>query len=111
MKQSPELPSALELSPLTSSKKSRRPSMARAAGCASWFAQMLPLLLLVGVFAVNGFPQSDNSQISGFVKDPSGAVVTGAKVVVRSESKGLERVVSTNSQGYYVVSPLPSDVY
>ena len=44
------------------------------------------VLLLVAVFA---FAQSDNSTISGIVKDPSGASVSGAKVTVKNEGTGL----------------------
>ena len=112
MRESSVLPSAAEISWLRSSEKFYKPFITRTLrGALRSMLLLVPLLLVVAVFAVDGFAQSDNSQVSGFVKDPSGAVITGAKVVVRSQSKGLERVAFTNSQGYYVVSPLPSDVY
>src|SRR5262249_22187880 len=110
MRETSGLPSAAQISWLSSSEKFYKPFMTRLARWALQSMLLVPLLLLA-MGAVDGFAQSDNSQISGFFKDPSGAVVTGAKVVVRSQSKGFEHVAITNSQGYYVVSPLPSDVY
>src|SRR5260370_3837000 len=110
MKQTPILAPADEAFPQTSSTISSR--CAVMTHMASRFLLLsASMLLLAGILTINSFAQSDNSQISGFVKDPSGAVVAGAKVVVRSQSKGLERTALTNAQGYYIVSQLPSDVY
>src|SRR5437899_7977704 len=50
--------------------------------------------------------QSDYGSITGFVKDPSGAVVPNAKVVVKNEGNGEERSILTNESGYYVVPSL-----
>ena len=44
------------------------------------------------------FAQTDNSSISGMVKDPTGAAVAGAKVTIRNEGTAFERVVNTNEQ-------------
>src|SRR5437879_221441 len=44
----------------------------------------LALFLSLGLSA---FAQSDNAQISGFVKDPSGAVVPGVTVVAKNEAR------------------------
>ena len=43
--------------------------------------------------------QSDTSQITGFVKDATDAVVPGAAVTVTNEVTGLERQVETNQSG------------
>src|SRR5262245_29929466 len=61
--------------------------------------------------AITGFAQSDNTQISGFVKDQAGGVVAGAKVTLKSETKSLERSATTNSEGYFVITTLPPDFY
>lgn len=71
-----------------------------AAACA--------VLLLVAVFA---FAQSDNSTISGMVKDPSGASVSGAKVTVRNEGTGFERQVTTNDTGFFTATNLAPGYY
>ena len=56
------------------------------------------------------FAQSDLATISGFVKDPSGATVPGAKVLVRNKS-GVERQTSTNDNGYYSMTNMPPGLY
>jgi hypothetical protein len=66
------------------------------------------VLLLVAVFA---FAQSDNSTISGMVKDPSGASVSGAKVTVRNEGTGFERQVTTNESGFFTATNLAPGYY
>ena len=45
---------------------------------------LISTLCLIFSFSITVFAQSDNAQISGFVKDAAGAVVAGAKVVVKS---------------------------
>lgn len=57
------------------------------------------------------FGQSDNTQISGFVRDQAGAVIAGAKVSIKSETKSFERTTNTNSEGYFVITTLPPDLY
>src|SRR5690349_8051339 len=54
--------------------------------------------------------QSDLGTISGFVKDPSGAVVIGAKVIIQNAT-GLQRNVTTNDSGFYTVTNIPPGLY
>lgn len=49
--------------------------------------------------------------ITGTVTDTSGAVIPGAKVVVRNMGTAEERVVETNSSGFYVAYSLPIGTY
>src|SRR6202049_3782195 len=56
------------------------------------------------------FAQSDLGTISGFVKDPSGATVSGAKVTLSNQS-GLQRQTTTNDSGFYTVTNLPRGLY
>ena len=51
--------------------------------------------------------QTFRGTILGTVTDPSGAVVPGAKVVVRNVATGLERTTQTSADGSYSVSELP----
>jgi predicted heme/steroid binding protein len=62
--------------------------------------------------AISGllFAQSDLGTISGFVKDPSGATVAGAKVTLHNQT-GLERQTTTNDSGFYTVTNLPRGLY
>ena len=70
---------------------------------------LLATLLLA--FAITGFAQSDNTQISGFVKDQAGGVISGAKVTVKSDTRAFERSGATNAEGYFVITQLPSGLY
>lgn len=49
-------------------------------------------------------------QITGAVKDPSGAVVTGAKITLTS-SAGVQRETSSDAAGHYTFSLLPPGNY
>src|ERR1035441_983512 len=66
----------------------------------------LPFLLVASLAVA----QSDLGSISGFVKDPSGAIVPRAKVSLKNES-GLERQGATNDSGYYAVTNIPPGFY
>jgi hypothetical protein len=57
------------------------------------------------------FAQSDNSSISGIVKDPTGAVVANAKVIVKNEGTAFERQTTTNEAGFYTVTNIPPGFY
>ncbi len=72
------------------------------------FTLAATLLLAISITC---FAQSDNSQISGFAKDQTGGVVTGAKITVKNETREFERTTTTNAEGYYVVSNLPPGFY
>lgn len=64
------------------------------------------LLCALGLLA-----QSDNSSISGVVKDPSGAVVSNAKVTLRNEDTSFERTTTTNDSGFYTVTNIAPGYY
>src|SRR6202790_5233101 len=66
-------------------------------------------LMSLGVSGVL-FAQSDLGRISGFIKDPSGATIAGAKVTVRNNA-GVERQTATNDSGYYVITNVPPGLY
>ncbi|MBI5281925.1 MAG: carboxypeptidase regulatory-like domain-containing protein [Candidatus Solibacter usitatus] len=61
--------------------------------------------------AVCVFAQSDNSSISGIVKDPSGAAVANAKVTVTNEGTAFERQTTSNESGFYTVPSLTPGYY
>jgi hypothetical protein len=64
-------------------------------------------LLVLGLFACAlAVAQKDTGGITGAVTDPSGGVVSGAKVTVRDVDRGTTTVTTTDTQGEYVVSPL-----
>lgn len=64
------------------------------------------LATMIGLLA-----QSDNSSISGIVKDSSGSVVPNAKVIVRNEGTGFERQTTTNESGFYTATNIAPGYY
>lgn len=65
------------------------------------------LLFLAGM----AFAQIGTSNITGIVSDPSGAVVTGAKVVAANEASGVTYQMETTSSGAYSFSSVPPGQY
>ena len=70
--------------------------------CAVW------ILVLSSAVA---FAQSDKSTIGGFVRDQSGAVVPGAKILITNEATGEAYTATTDAQGHYTVTNLSPGEY
>ncbi len=65
------------------------------------------LLLIASIsFATALWAQKDAGAIVGLVRDASGAVVPGAKVIVTESDRGIQLTLTTNDAGEYVASPL-----
>ncbi|MGH9495530.1 MAG: carboxypeptidase regulatory-like domain-containing protein [Candidatus Sulfotelmatobacter sp.] len=64
---------------------------------------------LVLMFCAAGWAQTGS--ITGTVKDPSGAAIPGANVVIRNTDRGISRQMQTNSTGDYNQSALPQGSY
>ena len=60
------------------------------------WALAMPALLLA----------QESAQISGVVRDPSDALVTGAAVTALNKDTGAERTVTTNAEGLYALPAL-----
>jgi hypothetical protein len=67
------------------------------------------LLALIAISAM--WAQNTTGTILGTVKDPSGAVVPGAKVRVTNENTNISANVVTNASGDFVVSNLRASQY
>jgi hypothetical protein len=63
------------------------------------------------LFSAAAFAQSDVGTITGFVRDPTGAVVPNAKVTIRSEATGEGHTVTTDGAGHYTVPSLLPGLY
>jgi hypothetical protein len=81
--------------------------MCKVRGLAPIFVFVCALLLVVG----GAFAQETTGGIQGTVKDPSGAVVPGAKVVITGSSLVGSKQVETDSTGYYRFANLPPGTY
>src|SRR5262245_65601105 len=68
------------------------------------------LVLFVSLVSGVLFAQSDLGTISGFIKDPSGASIPKASVLIRNQT-GVERQTTTNEAGYYTITSIPSGLY
>jgi hypothetical protein len=60
--------------------------------------------------SISAFAQSDLGSIQGYVKDPSGAVVPGAKVTIKNQT-GVERQATTNETGFWIITNVPPAYY
>src|SRR5258708_32790827 len=69
------------------------------------------LLAFVVLAAAALSAQTFRGTILGTVTDPSGAVVSGAKVTVRNTGTGLERTAQTRADGSYSIPELPIGTY
>lgn len=74
----------------------------------TWFCTVTAIVLLAGVTRA----QEITGDIRGVVKDPSGAVVTGAKVhIINTDRNITEREITTGSNGEYSAPVLPIGQY
>src|SRR6202011_4215720 len=71
---------------------------------------MLRIVLLTVTFCAAAWAQ-DTGAITGTVKDPSGASIANADVVVSSPDHGIDRHTVSNSSGDYNESGLPGGTY
>jgi hypothetical protein len=73
---------------------------------------ILSVLVVAAMIAPSLMAQSLTSgDLTGTVTDPSGAVVTGATVMLRNDATGQTRTTTSNSNGNYRFSLLPPGTY
>ena len=74
------------------------------------FWQALGVLVCL-MFALPALAQSTGGRIIGRVTDPTGAVVSGAKVTLANEATGASRAVETGASGDYTLLSVPVGTY
>ena len=74
-------------------------------------ASLLAVFLLLSLGLASAFAQTETGQITVKAADPSGAVVAGATVTVKSVGTGAERTTTTNEEGVATITNLQSGVY
>ena len=72
--------------------------------------QLLVVSMLCLGYCAGAFAQ-ETSQISGTVKDASGAVVAGAEIIVTQTTTGVTRSAMSDANGVYSVPSLPPGPY
>jgi hypothetical protein len=76
-----------------------------------WFSRVFSLFWTACFSASILTAQFDSGQISGFVRDPSGAFVPGASVVVTNTGTEEAHRTVTNTEGYYIFPQLVVGTY
>jgi hypothetical protein len=74
----------------------------------TWFVGLLAIVIGI-LLAPSAFAQ--NAQITGSVKDSSGAIIPGATVTARNVDTGLTRTAVTDGSGEYRLPSLPPGRY
>ncbi|MGI8919818.1 MAG: carboxypeptidase regulatory-like domain-containing protein [Pyrinomonadaceae bacterium] len=69
------------------------------------------LIVAVALAIVPASAQTDQGRIVGSVRDPNGALVPGASVVVKNDRTGEERSATTNAEGVYIIPALRASEY
>lgn len=75
------------------------------------FRNLLAVSAVVYLLAVLAFTQSNNGRILGTITDPSGAVITGAKVVITDTERGVSQSLVSNEAGEYVAPSVRPGLY
>ena len=68
----------------------------------NWARNATLLALSVGLLSSSLFAQSSGA-LTGTVGDPSGAVVPGATIIMKSDASGDERRSVSNSDGFFSI--------
>jgi len=71
----------------------------------------ISLLAILALCSVWAFGQAETGQITGTIKDASGAVVSGAKVTAKGVNTGLTRDSVTNTVGIFTIPSLRPGPY
>ncbi|HVF56029.1 MAG TPA: TonB-dependent receptor, partial [Pyrinomonadaceae bacterium] len=75
------------------------------------FAVMCAVVLSLGASAAWAQADATSANLSGFVRDPQGAVVPGATVTARNAATGVSRDTTANEEGFYQITNLPPGEY
>src|SRR5438128_3126912 len=72
---------------------------------------LLAVLIGISVVGRTAWAQATTAQISGTVKDQSGAVLPGVEITATQTASGAKRSVVSNETGNYVLASLPLGPY
>ena len=77
-----------------------------------WFGRTTVAFLILVITLVNPtFAQVVGGTLSGTISDPSGAGIPQAKVAIKNTATSVERIVTTNSDGFYTTPNLLPGTY
>src|SRR5438552_19046922 len=72
---------------------------------------IISMVVLIVLCATTAFAQTGTSNITGTVRDTTGAVVPGATVTATNEATGVKSAQTTTDSGVYAFSALPVGNY
>ncbi|PYS81156.1 MAG: hypothetical protein DMF67_17860 [Acidobacteria bacterium] len=75
------------------------------------FVLVCALALSLGAGAASAQADATTANLSGFVRDPAGAVVPGATVTARNAEKNVVRSAASNADGFYQLTNLTPGAY
>ena len=76
-----------------------------------WATARVFLIFLGALLLLPKLAAQDTASLTGTIRDKTGAVVTGARVVLKNTATGMTRNLVTNSDGEYVAPALPPGRY
>jgi hypothetical protein len=82
----------------------------RQKAAARWFCAVLLSVLFLGT-TLRSEAQVANAQISGTVHDSSGAVIPGARLLLKNQETGVTTATTTNGNGVYVIQQILPGTY
>ena len=79
----------------------------------SKYVLILAGLLIAGLMftSFSAFGQNASGSLAATVRDPSGAVVPNARVVLKNEDTGAARDTASNSSGFFDISAIQPGAY
>ncbi|HEX8559186.1 MAG TPA: TonB-dependent receptor [Pyrinomonadaceae bacterium] len=88
-----------------------RANLRRGLPTAYRFVLACAFALAFGAAQAHAQADATSANLNGVVKDPQGAVISGAAVTARNPSVGITRTTTTNDEGYYQLVQLPPGQY
>lgn len=72
---------------------------------------VLAIVMMIGVSAALAQAQASTADLIGTVVDPTGAIIPGASITVKSPTTGINRTTTSNDSGAYQFIGLPPGTY
>ncbi len=69
------------------------------------------LMCFLGMMSAIAAAQTETGRMAGIVKDPAGAIISGANVAIRRVDTSAERRVATDDTGSFTAPNLPPGIY
>ncbi len=79
--------------------------------CKRFVLLSISIVLVVALVPCASAQQSATATLNGAVRDPNGALVTGAQVIATQNGTGIRREATTNDDGFFVITNLPTGNY